>query len=151
MNKYNIILITAIIGAVCGLLGAVLGIINTWNYIRRNKIRLKIIPIHVILPGSTNIDFGIEVVNLSEFAVTITDVGFVLKNKDKATLAPVESLDHPKKLPIRLEPRTSYKKCFSKSVIDTGGIKIKSSYANTECGETITGTSGALEQLSKEV
>ena len=62
MNKYNITLITAIIGAVCGLLGAVLGIINTWNYIRRNKIRLKIIPSYVILVGSTSIDFGIEVV-----------------------------------------------------------------------------------------
>ena len=154
MNRGNITLTTAIVGAVCGILGAVLGIINTWHQMRKNKIRLKIIPSHAIPVGaiaSANINFGIEVVNLSDFAVTITDVGFVLKNKSKATLLPVISIDQPKELPIRLEPRTSYKKYFSKSVVDTGEVRIKSAYANTECGETITGTSGALKQLVKEM
>ena len=154
MDKENITLITAIVGATCGLLGAILGIINIWHKMRRDKIRLKIIPIHVIPVrsiASANVDFGIEVVNLSEFAITITDVGFILSNKKKATLSPVDSIDQPQKLPVRLEPRTSYKKYFSKSVIDTGRAGIKSAYANTECGETLTGTSGALKQIAKEV
>ncbi len=154
MTTEKITLIIAIVGVACGLLGAVLGIINTWNQIRKNKVRLKVTPIHIIPVGamsSANIDFGIEVINLSDFAVTITDVGFVLRNKKKATSIPVESMDHPKGLPIRLEPRTSYKKYFSKSAIDTSGARIKSAYAYTECGETLTGTSGALKQVAKEV
>lgn len=154
MATENITLITAIVGGACGLLGAVLGIINTWNQMRKNKIRLKVTPIHAIPVGSlssANIDFGIEVINLSDFAVTITDVGFLLESKQTATLATVNSIEQPSKLPIRLEPRTSYRKYFSKSVIDTNGARIKSAYANTECGETITGVSGALKQLIKEV
>ena len=148
----TVTLITAIIGACCGLLGAVLGIVNTWHQMQKNKIWLKIVPSHAIPVGAlahSNVDFGIEVINLSEFAVTITDVGFLLTDKRKATLATVDCLEFPGKLPVRLEPRTSYKKLFHKSAMNNVDTKIKSAYANTQCGETLTGTSGALKHLTK--
>jgi hypothetical protein len=152
INQQSITLITAIIGAVCGVSGAILGIINTCNQLSKNKVRLKVTPIHVIPVGAIenlNINFGIEVINLSDFPVTISDVGFLLKNKKRATLGPVIGVDQPKELPVRLEPRTSYKKYFN---IDRAGLpkRTKCAYVTTECGELITGTSGALKQKIKE-
>jgi hypothetical protein len=47
MAGNTVTLITAIVGAVCGIAGAILGIINTWQQLRRDKVRLKIIPKHV--------------------------------------------------------------------------------------------------------
>jgi hypothetical protein len=152
INQQNITLITAIIGAVCGVSGAVLGVINTWNLLTKNKVRLKVTPIHVIPVGtlaSSNVNFGIEVINLSDFPVTISDVGFLLKNKQRATSFSVISIDQPSKLPVRLEPRTAYKKYFN---IDKAGLPKQTEYAyvDTQCGELIIGTSGALKQKIKE-
>jgi hypothetical protein len=153
VNQQNITLVTAIIGAVCGVSGAILGVINTWNQLTKNKVRLKVTPFHAIPVGNlanSDVNFGIEVINLSDFPVTITDVGFLLKNKKRATLFRVISIDQPSKLPIRLEPRTSYKKYFN---IDKAGFPklTKYAYVDTQCGELITGTSGALNQKIKEV
>ncbi len=39
---------TAIVGAICGVTGAVLGVISTWHQVQRNKVRLKVTPHHVI-------------------------------------------------------------------------------------------------------
>lgn len=151
-NQQNITLVTAIIGAVCGVSGAILGIINTRHQLSRNKLRLKIIPSHVIPVGglqNSGLNFGIEVVNLSEFCVTISDVGFTLKDNRQATLAPVVGTEQPGELPLRLEPRTSYHKYFN---IDEVGFpkNVKTAYVKTQCGEMITGTSGALKQKIKE-
>ena len=151
-NQQNITLVTAIIGAVCGVSGAILGIINTRHQLNRNKLRLKIIPRHVIPVGglkNSGINFGIEVVNLSEFSVTISDVGFILTDKRRATLTPVIGTEQPGKLPLRLEPRASYRKYFN---IDKVGFpkNVKAAYVETQCGEMITGTSGALKQKIKE-
>jgi hypothetical protein len=152
INQQNITLVTAIIGAVCGVSGAVLGVINTRNQLARNKIRLKVTPVHAIPVGAlagSNVNFGIEVINLSDFPVTISDVGFLLKNKQRATLFQVISIDQPSKLPVRLEPRTAYEKYFN---IDEAGLpkQTKYAYAKTQCGELIIGTSGALKQKIKE-
>ena len=153
MSSESITLITAIIGAVCGVAGATLGIINTLHQIQRNKVRLKVTPKNIFPFGAiqnANINFGIEVINLSDFPVVVSDVGFLLKDKQHATTMLVNSIDQPEKLPIKLEPRTSYTKCF-----DFDGTEppnnIKCAYASTQCGEFITGTSGALKQKIKEV
>jgi len=153
LNQQNITLVTAIIGAVCGVSGAILGVINTWNQLTKNKVRLKVTPVHAIPVGTlanSGVNFGIEVINLSDFPVTISDVGFLLKNKKRATLCMVISIDQPAKLPIRLEPRTAYKKYFN---IDEAKLPklTKYAYVDTQCGELITGTSGALKQKIKEV
>ena len=153
MSMDNTILITAIVGAVCGVSGAILGIINTWHQLSKNKVRLKVTPSHAIPVGSLanyNINFGIEVVNLSDFPVTISDVGFLLQNKQRATLSTVDSFEQPQNLPVRLEPRTTYNNYFN---INQARLpkEVECAYVTTQCGKLITGTSGALKQKIKEV
>ena len=48
----KVTLITAVVGAVCGIVGAILGVMNTWQQLRRDKVRIKIIPKHVIPFGA---------------------------------------------------------------------------------------------------
>jgi hypothetical protein len=153
INQQNITLITAIIGAVCGISGAILGIINTCHQLNRNKLRLKVIPSQAIPLGgieNSGINFGIEVINVSEFPITISDIGFLLTDNRRATLSTVLCLEQPEKLPVRLQPRTAYKKYFS---IDGIGLpkNVRCAYVQTQCGELVTGTSRALKQKIKEV
>ncbi len=58
-------------------LGAVLGIINTWHSLDRSRVKLKVLPAHAIPVGGVDprLTFCIEVTNMSAFAVTAHDVG----------------------------------------------------------------------------
>ncbi|MBZ9977815.1 hypothetical protein [Mesorhizobium sp. BR-1-1-10] len=60
------------------LLGAGLGIMNTWQAISADRVRLRVKPAYAIgVPGG-QVMFSIEVVNLSNFALTVAEVGFTL-------------------------------------------------------------------------
>jgi hypothetical protein len=120
---------------------------------QRNKVRLKVIPKHVIPVGglaNTDLNFSIEVVNLSEFAVVIADVGFSLTDGRQATLATVQGIEPSGKLPLRLEPRSSYSKIFhvDRETIDWSTVRC--ALVRTQCGTEVTGTSGALKQLIEQ-
>jgi hypothetical protein len=148
MNAGNITLITAIIGATCGLLGAVLGIINTCQQLSNKKVRLKVLPQLAIPCGAISnagINFMIEVINLSNFPVTISNVGLLLIDRRQIVLNAHGCYEQPGNLPLRLEPRTSYGIYFN---IDQKTLlaQVKSAYVKTQCGKLITGTSGALKQ-----
>jgi hypothetical protein len=58
-------------------LGAVLGVINTWAGLDKNRLKLRVLPQHAIPVGGApaNLNFCIAVTNMSAFAVTIDDVG----------------------------------------------------------------------------
>lgn len=153
MAGENVTLITAIVGAVCGVAGAIFGVINTWHLLRRDKIKLKIIPKHVIPVGAIEkapLNFGLEVINLSEFPVVIEDVGFLLSGGRHGTLATIPGVETNGKLPLRLEPRSSYSKMFFIDQDTVNWSDVKSAYAHTQCGTEITGTSGALNQIIRE-
>lgn len=153
MSVESITLITAIVGAVCGITGAALGIINTWHQLQRNRVRLKVTPQHAIAVsslGNHQVNFCIEVVNLSEFAVVVSDVGFRLIDGSRATLATVQGLEQEGSLPLRLEPRTRYSKVFLLDGNTAPNAKITKAYARTTCGKEIYGTSGALRQRCAE-
>lgn len=150
--EWDITLILTITGVVCGVIGAVLGAIKTWNQLQINKVRLKVTPQHAIPVGSLEgapINFSIDVINLSEFPVTITDVGFTLAGNRKATLATLNRIQQPSDLPVRLEQRTTYSVWFELSTDDPNTKYFLSAYAHTQCGETVTGTSDALKQAVK--
>jgi len=152
VDDLNITLIIAIIGAVCGVSGAILGVMNTWHQLRQNRIRLRIIPQHVFPVGAigiSHVNFGIEVINLSDFPVVITDVGFLLHDGQRATLSPVRGIETNGSLPLRLDPRTSYSKWFymDQSILDYSATKCV--YARTQCGNVVRGNSPALRQLLK--
>ena len=141
-------LVTAITLAIA-VLGAVLGIINTWHGLSRTKVRLKVVPAHAIPFGGTDpsVNFSIAVTNLSEFAVTIREVGVLYEGTDKreAMIRPV-ILDGGS-WPRRLEPRTSVS-AYGRAPEITGRPRIRRAYAMTDCGLTKTGTSPALEQIA---
>jgi hypothetical protein len=107
-------------------LGAVLGIINTWHGLDKSRLKLKVTPAHAIPVGGVDpmLTFCIEVTNLSTFPVTICDVGVFYKGTDKRW-----SIIHPVLIdrgpwPRRLEPRSSVS-VYSQSPDSALGHKIK--------------------------
>ncbi len=134
-------------------IGAVLGVINTWKALDRDKVKLKVIPKQAFPVGGLDERprLCIEVINLSTFPVTINEVGFNYKNKENLRWAITKPIFYDEKiLPYRLEPRTSLTAYCSPEAFDKKiSVLIKNAYATTDCRKTITGKSGALKQFIK--
>lgn len=132
-------------------IGAVLGVINTWRTIDRGRVKLRVVPTHAIPYGGApqNIRFCVQVTNLSEFAVTIDDAGvFFHDTKNRGSIInPVFADNGP--WPRRLEPRTSLS-IYSELPRQKDGRKIKRAYVRTQCGRIKTGTSPALRQIASQ-
>jgi hypothetical protein len=130
-------------------LGAVLGIMNTWNSISQRRVRLRIRPAHAIGAPDGRHMFAIEVINLSTFAVTISDVGLCTRRGIKG---PRHAVGLPliidgKPWPRRLEPREAVSAYFDHySISDRQGIR--KAYARTSCEEVAYGSSPALRQIT---
>lgn len=134
-------------------LGAVLGLINTWYNIDKNRVKLKIRPAHAIPVNIPNIslkeiNFCIEVTNLSSFPVTVSEVGFLYSDTKARSVIINPIIIDGREWPRRLEPRSSVT-CYiklDKSIIRN---KIKCAYAKTQCGVIKTGKSPALKYIKK--
>jgi hypothetical protein len=131
-------------------LGAVLGVLNTWQGFDRNRVKLKVIPKGAIPVGGANqrITFCIEVTNLSTFPVTVSDVGVFYYGTDKRGSIITPFLVDGGSWPRRLEPRSSVT-VYSERPTSSAEHRIKCAYARTDCGTTKTGTSPALEQVAR--
>lgn len=164
----TITLVTAIVGAICGICGAVLGVINTCTQLSRNRVRLKVIPkLGYVLPNKTimtcvNVDelqkqyaehglpslWCIEVINLSAFAVTISSIGFgKAKGESLRCFIFEPGTMSGKKWPTRLEPREA--ETFLGKVgqpLQTAQMKKPIAYAETDCGVVCYGTSPILQK-----
>jgi hypothetical protein len=131
-------------------LGAVLGVINTWHGLDKSRVKLKVRPAHAIPVGGVNLNlnFCIEVTNLSVFAITVCDVGVFYKGTDRrgSFVQPVFIDGGP--WPRRLEPRSSVT-VYGQAPESTPKRRVKSAYAKTECGVTKIGTSPALKQIAR--
>lgn len=118
--------------------GAVLGIINTWHGLDKSRMKLKVVPAHAIPFGGMDerLRFCIEITNLSSFAVTINDAGVLFHGTDKraAIVNPLFS-DGGRSWPRRLEPRSSFT-VYSQIPFSAEGHKIQCAYAITQCGHT---------------
>lgn len=144
--------VTAIVGAVCGVTALLLSFINTWHQLRRDQVRLKLTPQHIIpvgALGNAHVNFGIDVINLSEFPVVIVDVGFRLTRGRHVTLLTTECIQPHGELPKKLDPHTSYSAYFwlDGNLVELAAVKC--AYARTQCGTEARGTSPALSQLTK--
>ena len=131
-------------------LGAALGIINTWHGLDKSRVKLKVRPAHAIPVGGAdpNLTFCVEVTNLSAFAITVCDVGVFYEGTDRRG-----SFAHPVLIdggpwPRRLEPRSSVT-IYGQTPESTPEHWVKTAYAKTECGVTKTGTSPALKQIAR--
>lgn len=131
------------------ILGAVLGVINTWRGLDQSRVKLKVLPAHAIPVGGADprLKFAIEVTNLSVFPVTVSDVGvFYHGTKERGSIVQPVLLDGGA-WPRRLEPRSSVT-VYSGAQISPPGYRIKCAYAKTQCGVTKKGTSPALKQIA---
>lgn len=148
--------------------GAVLGIINTWYQFLSDRVLLRVQPkAAILLPNgsllrakfdsifemSRDIVLCIEVVNLSRFPVTVSEVGLVqnkISDKERMTLTmPIVFDDGP--WPRRLESRTSVTVYFhAKLAFEKGIVKARKAYARTACGKAFYGKSPALKQYVEE-
>lgn len=130
-------------------LGAVLGLVNTWHALDRTRIKLRVRPKHAIPVGGTDprLTFCIEVTNLSACAVTVEEVGVSYRGTDRrgAYVQPV--LIDGGSWPRRLEPRTSAT-VYGQPPEPLQGHELKRAYARTACGVVRTGTSPAFKQLA---
>lgn len=127
------------------LLGAVLGILNTWVVVDQRRVRLRVSPAYAL--SVSNIGFLIQVTNMSAFPLTITEVGFTLPDKKRAVITEPVFLDGGG-WPRRLEARESVTAYFDPTTLPKGSVnRLGKAYAHTACGEAAYGDSPALQQL----
>ena len=134
-------------------LGAVLGIMNTWRNINRDKVKIQVVPKQAIPAGAVShhpINLCIDITNFSTFPLTIVEVGVLYYGTSArgASIDPIIYNGGP--LPRKLEPRTSVSTYLPLEIVsERDGHSVKCVYATTDCGVTIKGKSPALEQLIK--
>lgn len=145
----NITIVQAITLSIA-VVGAVLGIINTWHSLDVSRVKLKVRPAHAIPVGAVipALTFCIEVTNLSTFAVTVCDVGVFYHGTDRRGSFVNPFLLDGGKWPRRLEPRSSVT-VYGERPESLPNQRIKCAYARTQCGVTETGTSPALKQIAR--
>ena len=132
-------------------LGAVLGLVNTWHNIDKTRVKLRVRPKRAIPLGNVDprLTFCIEVTNLSSFAVTVSDVGVIYYGtKSRGSIIQPVLLDGGA-WPRRLEPRSSVTVYGQKPASYSTDDKIRCAYATTDCGVTRRGNSPALKQIAK--
>jgi hypothetical protein len=137
------------------MLGAVLGVMNTWNTINQRRVRLRVRPSHAISVPEGGLKFSVEVLNLSSFAVTIVEVGFSLAGRgarkgQRLAITEPELVDG-KPWPRRLEARESVSVYCSIRPLAQHAKNLRNAYARTACGEHARGDSPALRQIRKEL
>jgi hypothetical protein len=147
--------VTAVIGAITGSVGTLLGVWNFVQSLSQRRVRLKVIPKSTTIRGSgflsSNRDVMsdewfacVEVINLSAFPVTIAEVGFSLEGEDgRSVIIP----EPPTFLPKRLEPRESIDVRATRSA----GFpkKARRAYAATQCDRICYGDSPVLKKWRK--
>ncbi len=147
----HIALITAIAGLAFGFLGSVLGIINTWRAISRDRIKISVLPVWIFSQHGVE-GMGIEITNLSFMPVTISHVGFTVPNSDEH-MPILDGIFGGGKLPQRMEGRTQITAFVSAAAYEHPNFsKVHKAYADTACGMRFTGTSKTLRgQMRKMV
>jgi len=158
----------AIIGAVTGVVGTVLGVITIADLLSRNRVKLRVTPKlawvnrrgmvltaekpapagHDPTGGDPPNRLAVEVVNLSAFAVTISEVG-VGRVVGRRRVFVVPDLSDGKSWPVRLESREAVTAFLhleaARDVISTSADRI--AYSQTDCGVVKYGTSPMFDKF----
>ncbi len=156
MNLLEIV--ATLVAILAAVVTAYLGIYKFINERRKTKVHLEVIPLSVLerngitiiswTKDTFNSDelFGIKIVNLSSFDITVDEVGFLLSEGNK--MKPIRNIELlPKKLGSR-ESVTIDCDLEGDNPIPLSDVSlIKEAYAKTACGHTATGKSKALDEL----
>lgn len=144
------------------LVGAVLGILNTWRNFDRDKIKIRVNPTNLLTLATTysgeeieNRGICVEVINLSTFPITIIEIGFAnfypFTNKIRGSKSiPLKWQNLGSySLPQRLESRESTSYFIFEEVLENHqNLKsIKYAYAKTACGHFFKGTSKLFTEI----
>ena len=129
--------------------GAVLGIMNTWNSINQRLVRLKITPAFVTDSAGSPLGFSVEAVNLSNFPIVVAEIGFKINRRQKAPLQSFQLRDGAS-LPKKLDARDALTAYFGpQDFILPKGANLREAYIRTACGRIFYGDSPARKQLSE--
>jgi len=133
------------------LLGAVLGVLNSWHAISRDQVKLRVVP-RMAFGVGPGVDprsrLCIEVVNLSGFAVTVDQVGFAIRGSEVVLAPLVPILLDGGPFPRRLESRTAFTVFFEPGTEKEPGFgHVRCAVARTECGTTVEGSSPMLRSV----
>lgn len=130
-------------------LGAVLGVLNTWRGLNADRVRMRVRTYVSLLPGEKEESLGIEVVNLSSFAVTVEEIGWIRPRMDRLVVA-LPRIATGERLLVPLEPRASFT-----GYAPPGAHKhpdfayINYAFASTACGVTRRGSSELLTEVAQ--
>jgi hypothetical protein len=123
-------------------IGAILGVINTWNSLDRQRVKLIVRPAQGIGPNRKSV-ITIDVINLSQFAVSIDEIGLRLVDGRRAVI--LDPMVNGKLLPQRVEARESICALLEVTAINPSAVRV--AYAKTTCSEYVEGDSPALMQI----
>ena len=130
------------------LLGAVLGVINTWRTLNRDRVKLRVRFIHgfaINAPHLPDRVFGVEVTNLSAFPLTVAEVGLHIQgSSDRAAFIPHITADN-KPLPRKLDSREQVTVYIRQDALRRE-LSYKNVYATTACGVTVRARQKGLPQ-----
>jgi len=150
----------AVVGVVLGFCGLVLSIINSWKQSDRDRVKLRVNPTLEVWGSEFGYapQFGVEVVNLSAFPITLKEVGIKFK-KPGAPLLQFECTVQKgsdveiKPLPVRLNSREAifFTATELQQDILLSAYRAKHAYVRTACGITKTGTSPALKARAAKI
>lgn len=136
-------------------LGAILGVMNTWRAMNDARVKLRVQPAHAIAPGSQGVNFSIQVTNLSRFPLTIREVGLTLDGRSirsggRAAIPDPVILDGGP-WPRRLDARDAVSVYFDVGQLRGVQGRVGRAYARTACDEVAYGSSPALRQVRNTV
>lgn len=144
-----------IVTLLTAILGAALGVLNTWHTYSRSRVKLKVAskighrttsgPIFAanLTPAPPGLDVskgsfvGIEIVNHSPFPVTVTEFGFLDGTNRHILNNP--QLSGGRTMPPRLEFRESVCACVPLAEIPLELLSRVIPYCSTECGTIAKG------------
>jgi hypothetical protein len=134
------------------LLGAGLGIMNTWNAMSQRRVRVRVNPTFTLTVDGDPLGFSIEVVNLSTFPLTIAEIGFEAGRGRRVIVQAPRFLDGGN-LPRRLDSREAASALFTPQNfgVPPAGITLGKAYVRTACGRTIYGDSPARRQFAQMI
>lgn len=129
------------------LLGAFLGVLNTWRNWSLDRLKIRVIPRYAVgNDGSPYI--SIEIINLSSFPVSVISIGFTVLGGATHMQVPIPIFTRGETLPIRLETRTSCTTLVPLRTFEKDQLaSIDKAYISTACGKEIAGDSAALQQI----
>lgn len=150
MNDYSTFVI-AVIGAVTGVVGTVIGLYSVWLETSRDRVKLRVSASNAILTHAPGPYITVTVLNMSAFPVVIHEAGFFNSKGHRIINVNTPTIRNGP-FPVRLEPRCSLTALFSPEILlEAEKSEFLSAYASTECGVTARSSHGAFRGIIDEM